>query len=237
MSGFAKCTLCNETIHYNQPGTSLLIRHLTENHPEQQFVIAHAVKQRIHHGSPLGDNYQNVDYQNENIHNAPETIDDFPRESRQPRVPLEKRVPRPSNDQKADENLPRKQDFIGSQLRGRKIYYKTTVAQWRPAHSRVTCPECGVRQFPTVRSSANKYTRSHWGSMCIMTCWPFCFLPYVFTSPTKHHLHCSNCNAFLGLYDPSREVVDVHPSKRGGIVSRRSAGVVNGRKLKPYGVG
>ncbi|KAL1403300.1 hypothetical protein pipiens_005727 [Culex pipiens pipiens] len=94
------------------------------------------------------------------------------------------------------------------------MFYKTTVASWRPARSRVSCPECGQQRLPTIRSTADRYSSSAAGAAWVMTCWPFCFLPCLFTSPTKHHLHCSGCDAYLGLYDPDREVVGVNRKVR-----------------------
>ncbi|EDS42500.1 conserved hypothetical protein [Culex quinquefasciatus] len=88
------------------------------------------------------------------------------------------------------------------------------VASWRPARTRVSCPECGQQRLPTIRSTADRYSSSAAGAAWVMTCWPFCFLPCLFTSPTKHHLHCSGCDAYLGLYDPDREVVGVNQKVR-----------------------
>lgn len=88
------------------------------------------------------------------------------------------------------------------------------MASWRPARTRVSCPECGQQRLPTIRSTADRYSSSAAGAAWVMTCWPFCFLPCLFTSPTKHHLHCSGCDAYLGLYDPDREVVGVNRKVR-----------------------
>ncbi|XP_052898176.1 uncharacterized protein LOC128304961 [Anopheles moucheti] len=82
----------------------------------------------------------------------------------------------------------------------KKTIYKTTVAQWKPARFRVKCKQCGGRFYPTIRNATSRISNG-FGAACILSCWPFCFLPALFTTPTKHHLHCSNCNAYLGLYD------------------------------------
>ncbi|XP_035917472.1 uncharacterized protein LOC118514577 [Anopheles stephensi] len=89
-------------------------------------------------------------------------------------------------------------------LNNRRTIYKTTVVQWKPAQFRVKCKECGGRFFPTVRHATSRISNGL-GAACIISCWPFCFLPALFTTPTKHHLHCSNCNAYLGLYDVQRD--------------------------------
>uniref|UniRef100_A0A182VSK8 LITAF domain-containing protein n=1 Tax=Anopheles minimus TaxID=112268 RepID=A0A182VSK8_9DIPT len=89
-------------------------------------------------------------------------------------------------------------------LHTKKTIYKTTVAQWKPARFRVKCKECGGRFYPTIRYATSRISNG-FGAACILSCWPFCFLPALFTTPTKHHLHCSNCNAYLGLYNVQRD--------------------------------
>ncbi|XP_049277368.1 uncharacterized protein LOC125760864 [Anopheles funestus] len=86
----------------------------------------------------------------------------------------------------------------------KKTVYKTTVAQWKPARFRVKCKECGGRFYPTIRMATSRISNG-FGAACMLSCWPFCFLPALFTTPMKHHLHCSNCNAYLGLYDVQRD--------------------------------
>ncbi|XP_050093102.1 uncharacterized protein LOC126576057 [Anopheles aquasalis] len=92
----------------------------------------------------------------------------------------------------------------GSKLRtgaSRKVAYKTTVAEWYPAQCRVKCPNCGGHFYPTIRLVTSRISRSVCAAYCLLFCWPLCFLPCLFNQPVKPHLHCSNCSAFLGLYD------------------------------------
>nr|XP_029721830.1 uncharacterized protein LOC109410253 [Aedes albopictus] len=176
MSFVAKCALCKQKLPYSHSQTAILVEHLLENHPEQQFTIVRAVKEQIRDTRP----------------------EEHPGETSDK---LWKR---------ADENLPDKRDFTKRRPTGRKMFYKTSVATWRPARCRITCPQCGDRQYPTIRMTADRYSQSVYGATWIMTCWPFCFLPCLFTAPTKHHLHCSKCGAFLGLYNPNQEVVETN---------------------------
>uniref|UniRef100_A0A182V418 LITAF domain-containing protein n=1 Tax=Anopheles merus TaxID=30066 RepID=A0A182V418_ANOME len=78
------------------------------------------------------------------------------------------------------------------------------LTQWKPARFRVKCGECGGRFYPTIRNAASRISNGL-GAACILSCWPFCFLPALFTTASKYHLHCSNCNAYLGLYDVERD--------------------------------
>ncbi|XP_021712741.1 uncharacterized protein LOC110681284 [Aedes aegypti] len=109
------------------------------------------------------------------------------------------------------------------------MFYKTSVETWRPARCRIICPRCGERQYPTIRLTADRYSQSIYGATWIMTCWPFCFLPCLFTAPTKHRLHCSKCNAFLGLYNPNQEIIETNSRRRRS--SSLSASGSNGRKV------
>ncbi|XP_035774806.1 uncharacterized protein LOC118457378 isoform X1 [Anopheles albimanus] len=95
-------------------------------------------------------------------------------------------------------------ESTGSNLRTgtrRRIAYKTTVAEWSPAQCRVKCPECDGHFYPTVRFVTSRISRSVFAAYCLLFCWPLCLLSCLFNQPVKPHLHCSNCNAFLGLYD------------------------------------
>ncbi|XP_038107760.1 uncharacterized protein LOC6049126 [Culex quinquefasciatus] len=200
MSYVAKCSICKEVLAYNRSHTSLLIQHLIEQHPDKPFKLVRAKKEKIYQDHPLK-NDSEMAHKVAKV-GAPKSARDIQRQLRT------------SLGQKADENLPTKSDFLTRHPRQRRMFYKTTVASWRPARSRVSCPECGQQRLPTIRSTADRYSSSAAGAAWVMTCWPFCFLPCLFTSPTKHHLHCSGCDAYLGLYDPDREVVGVNRKVR-----------------------
>lgn len=46
------------------------------------------------------------------------------------------------------------------------------------------------------------------GAACIMTCWPFCFFPFLFPAPTQEHVHCSLCGYYFGMYDYQEQVMN-----------------------------
>ncbi|KFB42949.1 hypothetical protein ZHAS_00010821 [Anopheles sinensis] len=77
--------------------------------------------------------------------------------------------------------------------------------EWHPARFRVHCQNCNGRFFPTVRMATSRVSHSAFVAACVLSCWPLCFLPCLFNRPTKHHLHCANCHAYLGLYDVRRD--------------------------------
>ncbi|XP_058455211.1 uncharacterized protein LOC131432743 [Malaya genurostris] len=209
MSYVAKCALCNKFLPYNRSDTSILVRHMSENHPEQQYTVIHSKKQLIRRENSSSRESSVEKYRFNNNNMAKQSLDrEHPKES------AIIRELRTSVGQKADENLPDKSDFLARRSTGRNMLYKTTVASWRPARARLICQRCGQSRYPTIRSSANRYAKSTYGAVCIMSCWPFCFLPCLFTAPTKHHLHCSSCGAYLGVYDPSREVIDANRQHR-----------------------
>ncbi|XP_053692198.1 uncharacterized protein LOC128740661 [Sabethes cyaneus] len=190
MSYVAKCSLCNRTFPYRKSDTSALIRHMIKHHPKHSII--EPVKQHMQLENSSSVNSSNEDFKSD------------------PRLRKRKaliRKLRTNYGEAADENLPDRRDFTARRPTGKyRMYYKTTVATWKPARARKTCSSCGETHFPVIRSTADKYSRSVLGATTIMSCWPFCFLPCLFTAPTKHHLHCSSCGAYLGPYDESREV-------------------------------
>ncbi len=46
-----------------------------------------------------------------------------------------------------------------------------------------------------------KVSHSSVGAALIMTCWPFCFFPFLFPAPIQENLHCSICGYFFGSYN------------------------------------
>lgn len=95
---------------------------------------------------------------------------------------------------------------------GRKRLYKTSIEKWRPGIGLIYCPKCGKKHRPLVKSHTEKISTSTVGAACILTCWPFCFFPCLFPSPTKEYLHCPVCDNFLGLYDKERSCI--RPNKQ-----------------------
>lgn len=47
------------------------------------------------------------------------------------------------------------------------------------------------------------------GAALIMTCWPFCFFPFLFQAPIQENLHCSICGYFFGSYDYQKQTMSV----------------------------
>ncbi|XP_053673518.1 uncharacterized protein LOC128723778 [Anopheles nili] len=183
MSLIATCILCKAQLPFESSNTWILIRHLLESHPMETC--------------------------------APEAEEDsitMPLPTCNRNTPRKGRDCHPETNPLLGEQTSKIQCSTKQSSSGRKIAYKTTVAQWRPARFRVKCPKCAGRFFPTIRVASSRISNG-FGAACILSCWPFCFLPALFTNPVKHHLHCSNCNAFLGLYDAQHDCLDKSASK------------------------
>ncbi|XP_012160271.1 uncharacterized protein LOC101448421 isoform X1 [Ceratitis capitata] len=85
--------------------------------------------------------------------------------------------------------------------------YRTSIEKWRPANGTIYCPKCGVNRRPLIRTQAERSSNNSCCAACILGCWPFCFLPFLLPNDNKEYLHCSNCKAFLGLYDRTNNCV------------------------------
>ncbi|KAH8233076.1 hypothetical protein KR026_003880 [Drosophila bipectinata] len=88
--------------------------------------------------------------------------------------------------------------------------YKTTINRWTPTDGFIFCPRCGCCRRPLVKSSSEMVSTGCCVA-CIVSCWPLCFLPCLLSPDNREYLYCSNCRAFLGLYD--RETNCVKPSR------------------------
>uniref|UniRef100_A0A182MHB4 LITAF domain-containing protein n=1 Tax=Anopheles culicifacies TaxID=139723 RepID=A0A182MHB4_9DIPT len=175
MSLIATCILCQARLPYESSNTWILVRHLIDNHPLEAMPVA--PKNNTEHKTEQKCQKQSKPQPMEDCNEQQETM---------PSVRVSQSRPKTKS------------------LHNTKTVYKTTVAQWKPARFRVKCNECGGRFYPTIRYATSRISNG-FGAACVLSCWPFCFLPALFTTPTKHHLHCSNCNAYLGLYDVQRD--------------------------------
>lgn len=54
-----------------------------------------------------------------------------------------------------------------------------------------------------------KVSHSSVGAALIMTCWPFCFFPFLFPAPVQENLHCSICGYYFGSYDHQKQTMNV----------------------------
>jgi hypothetical protein len=103
-------------------------------------------------------------------------------------------------------NPEEKQEIL--QLANKKVkYYKTSIEKWRPGGAKIICANCGAKGRPVVKSRTSRQTSSALGASLILTCWPFCLAPCLFSAPKEECLHCATCNFYLGTYDHQRAVI------------------------------
>ncbi|GJQ70751.1 hypothetical protein Trydic_g683 [Trypoxylus dichotomus] len=91
-----------------------------------------------------------------------------------------------------------------------KKAYKTTVETWRQGVIPQECPNCGMTGHPLIRKQRNKVSRNSFGTLCLVGCWPLCFLPFLLSGSDTMYLFCQECGYFLGTYD--RKTGRIHHS-------------------------
>lgn len=85
----------------------------------------------------------------------------------------------------------------------RRQSFRLSITHWAPADGCIFCPGCGFSQRPLIKT-ASELTAKGAVANCIFTCWPLCCLPFL---ESREYLYCSNCRAFLGIYDRERNCV------------------------------
>ncbi|XP_022907863.1 uncharacterized protein [Onthophagus taurus] len=85
--------------------------------------------------------------------------------------------------------------------RGHKKAYKTTVESWKQGAVAQECPNCGKVGLPLIRKQRNKVSRNSFGTLCLVGCWPLCFLPFLLGGSDVMYLFCQECGYFLGTYN------------------------------------
>lgn len=179
MSLKVRCLLCSKILSCTREDTSSLLEHIREYHPEVTVLES---SEALTHMAPS-------------------------EEKKSVKIDSDPMVRNPGGDAervaKEEYNVQRN----CSRKSGRKKLYKTSIEKWRPGVGLIYCPKCGAKHRPLVKSHTEKISTSTIGAACILTCWPFCFFPCLFPSPTKEYLHCPVCDNFLGIYDKGRSCV------------------------------
>lgn len=70
-----------------------------------------------------------------------------------------------------------------------------------------------------------KVSHSSFGAALIMTCWPFCFFPFLFPAPVQENLHCSICGYFFGSYDHQKQTMNVPKEKSKNVSKEQTENV------------
>ncbi|XP_033154553.1 uncharacterized protein LOC117137288 [Drosophila mauritiana] len=92
----------------------------------------------------------------------------------------------------------------------RRSCYRASIERWTPAEGRIFCPCCASSRRPLIKA-ATEISNNGCCAAWVVSCWPLCFLPCLISADNNEYLYCSNCRAFLGIYD--REKSCVQPSK------------------------
>lgn len=187
MSLKVRCLLCSKILQCTREDTSALLEHIREFHPEVTVLES---SEALSHMAP-------EDQQKKSGGTAGKGEGDKAEGKGAKRL------------SKDDYNVQRACKMKRS---GRKRLYKTSIEKWRPGVGVIFCPKCCKKNTPLVKSHTEKISTSTFGAACILTCWPFCFFPCLFPSPTKEYLHCPICDNFLGVYDKDKSCV--RPNKQ-----------------------
>ncbi|KAK9309312.1 hypothetical protein QLX08_001047 [Tetragonisca angustula] len=81
----------------------------------------------------------------------------------------------------------------------RKIY-ATRVDTWKSHNERKICPRCKKEAIPTLHARGDKLTTSHIGALCLLGCWPLCFVPLIMRRAKKVRMICPLCGYMYGNF-------------------------------------
>ncbi|KAJ6649077.1 hypothetical protein Bhyg_04310 [Pseudolycoriella hygida] len=207
-----QCLLCKEIINCQQKDFSVLVDHVVLKHPDFKITnistdeifskfenkIASEARRCTEKGRTMENNHLLNDCNGKNI-------------------------PKYTEDEKTKKvnQIPTKQPTK------RRRFYKTSgmlcdgmsvicfyirvllVETWKPGNDQILCPKCDAVVRPIIRTSADRVSHSTVGATLIMTCWPFCFFPFLFQAPIQTNLHCSVCGYYFGSYDCQKQKLNV----------------------------
>ncbi|XP_017794502.1 PREDICTED: uncharacterized protein LOC108576093 [Habropoda laboriosa] len=81
----------------------------------------------------------------------------------------------------------------------RKVY-ATRVDTWKSHNEKKVCPRCRREAVPTLHARGDKLTTSHIGALCLLGCWPLCFVPLMMKRAKKFRMICPLCGYMYGSF-------------------------------------
>ncbi|XP_017755227.1 PREDICTED: uncharacterized protein LOC108547288 [Eufriesea mexicana] len=81
-----------------------------------------------------------------------------------------------------------------------KKIYATRVDTWKSHNEKKTCPRCRKEAVPTLHARGDKLTTSHVGALCLLGCWPLCFVPLIMKRARKVRMICPLCGYMYGSF-------------------------------------
>ncbi|XP_076647573.1 uncharacterized protein LOC143356072 [Halictus rubicundus] len=81
----------------------------------------------------------------------------------------------------------------------RKVY-ATRVDTWKSHNEKKVCPQCKKEAVPTLHARGDKLTTSHIGALCLLGCWPLCFVPLMMKRAKKVRMICPLCGYVYGSF-------------------------------------
>ncbi|XP_076672083.1 uncharacterized protein LOC143371100 [Andrena cerasifolii] len=81
----------------------------------------------------------------------------------------------------------------------RKVY-ATRVDTWKSHNEKKVCPRCQNEAVPTLHARGDKLTTSHIGALCLLGCWPLCFVPLMMKRAKKVRMICPMCGYVYGSF-------------------------------------
>ncbi|CAK9832911.1 hypothetical protein ANTRET_LOCUS9673 [Anthophora retusa] len=84
------------------------------------------------------------------------------------------------------------------------IRWKTSVFvivdTWKSHNEKKVCPQCQREAVPTLHARGDKLTTSHIGALCLLGCWPLCFVPLMMKRAKKVRMICPLCGYMYGSF-------------------------------------
>lgn len=81
-----------------------------------------------------------------------------------------------------------------------KRVYATRVDTWKSHNEKKICPRCLNEAVPTLHARGDKLTTSHIGALCLLGCWPLCFVPLIMKRAKKVRMFCPLCGYMYGSF-------------------------------------
>ncbi|KAH8336783.1 hypothetical protein KR059_003272 [Drosophila kikkawai] len=207
---FMRCLHCQKVIRFSRCDPICLLRHVETDHPSKCTVNSRNEKiKRMHmlaaeHGiseERLSEISRKTGLSEEQMANKAEAY-------------MKKKGYIPSSQVSGGGGekgcCPNSDGGCEKEVAQRSKCYRLSIRRWVPGEGCIFCPCCGCQRRPMIKA-ASEIVTTRCCAAAIAVCWPLCLLPCLASSDNREYLYCSNCNAFLGIYE--REKSCVRPSR------------------------
>ncbi|XP_068146627.1 uncharacterized protein [Drosophila tropicalis] len=201
---FVRCLKCLKVIKCSRYDTNGLVQHIAQDHPEIMEQANEKIKNLYKLAATHGISQERLSQISKRTGMSEERMADEAEKYMAKKKKSGSNLSIAASSQNVVEGSafrPNRAKACDSKDLSRRQYYRASIERWTPTDGAIFCPCCGCCRCPVIKTKTEFYKSTGCCAACLISCWPFCFLPCLISPENREYLHCPSCKTFLGLYD------------------------------------